>query len=103
VTSLWGRPLHRSASEIELPHYSYSREWSDEEIPLTAEEQVIFWIKFGGYTAPLRDKLLSIVDTTKLVKNIRVVLRSQTTKMMRSNEYVFDGICTVYLGRLAVR
>ena len=59
---------------------------------LTVEEQVIFWTKFGGYTAPLRDKLLSIVETRKLVKNVRTVLRSQTTKMMRSKGYVFDGI-----------
>ena len=71
--------------------FSWLAKTSGENI-LTVEEQVIFWTKFGGYTAPLRDKLLSIVDTKKLVKNVRTVLRSQTTKMMISNGFVFDGI-----------
>lgn len=60
--------------------------------PLTAEEQVIFWTKFGGCTAQSQDKLLPIVDTRRLVKNIRTILSSQTTKMMRSNGFVFDGM-----------
>lgn len=53
---------------------------------------MIFWTKFGGYAAPLRDRTLSIVDTRNLVKKVRTFLRSQTTKMMRSNGFVFDGI-----------
>jgi serine/threonine protein kinase len=57
---------------------------------LTVDEQVIFWTKFSGYAVPIREKLLTIMEARKFVKNLRNTLRSQTTTVMMAKGYVFD-------------
>jgi len=59
---------------------------------LTAEEQVLFWTKFAGYSIPLKERKLSVQDTRKLVKTIRSYLRSQTAWVMQAEGYIFDGL-----------
>ena len=57
--------------------------WRSGENVLTAEQQVIFWTKFGGYSVPVQEKKLSILEARALVKNIVNTLKSKTTQAMR--------------------
>jgi len=66
--------------------------WRSGENVLTAEQQVIFWTKFGGYSVPVQEKKLSILEARALVKNIVNTLKSKTTQAMRREGYVFDGL-----------
>eukprot|EP01031_Cornospumella_fuschlensis_P035641 gene35641-43228_t len=62
------------------------------ESPLSDNEQVIFWTRFGVYAIPLKEKILSVSDARRLVRQIRTVLRSLTAASMRTQGYVFVGI-----------